>query len=77
MAVLSCCTEIMNIPQLLRGLAERVSASAWVKNAYGDPVVDGCPPAPAARSFTSDGTRFIHFDERQKMGPPWHLAIFF
>jgi uncharacterized spore protein YtfJ len=31
----------MNIQQLLQSLAERVSASASVKNVYGDPVVVG------------------------------------
>jgi hypothetical protein len=31
----------MNIQELLHGMAERVSASASVKNVYGDPVVVG------------------------------------
>jgi uncharacterized spore protein YtfJ len=31
----------MNIQELLQGMAERVSASASVKNVYGDPVVVG------------------------------------
>jgi len=40
----------MNIQQLLQSIAERVSASASVKNVYGDPVVVGNRTViPAAR----------------------------
>jgi uncharacterized spore protein YtfJ len=40
----------MNIQQLLQSMAERVSASAAVKNVYGDPVVVGNRTViPAAR----------------------------
>jgi uncharacterized spore protein YtfJ len=101
----------MNIQQLLQGMAERVSASASVKNVYGDPVVVGnrtvIPVAQIRYAFgggggnkdegegrgggggggrvsanpcgalevTSDGTRFIHFDERQKMGAALALGF--
>jgi uncharacterized spore protein YtfJ len=101
----------MNIQQLLQGMAERVSASASVKNVYGDPVVVGnrtvIPVAQIRYGFggggsnkdegegrgggggggrvsvnpcgalevTSDGTRFIHFDERQKMGAALALGF--
>ena len=98
----------MNIQQLLQGMAERVSASASVKNVYGDPLVVGnrtvIPVARIRYAFgggggnkdegegggggghvsagpcgalevTSDGTRFIHFDERQKIGAALALGF--
>jgi uncharacterized spore protein YtfJ len=101
----------MDIQQLLQSLAERVSASASVKNVYGDPVVVGSRTViPAARvryafgggggrpkgdgeapggggggkafaepcgavEITPEGTRFIAFDGRRKMGAA--LAIGF
>ena len=98
----------MNIQHLLQGMAERVSASASVKNVYGDPVVVGSHTViPVARiryafgggggngheheggdgggcvsagpcgalEVTSDGARFVQFDERQKIGAA--LAIGF
>jgi len=49
----------MNIQQLLQGLAERVSASASVKNVYGDPVVVGSrtliPAAQVRYAFGGGG----------------------
>jgi uncharacterized spore protein YtfJ len=98
----------MNIQQLLECMAERVSASASVKNVYGDPVVVGNRTViPVARirygfgggggnrheqegggggghvsagpcgalEVTPDGTRFIHFDERQKIGAALALGF--
>jgi uncharacterized spore protein YtfJ len=99
----------MNFHQLLQGMVERVSASASVKNVYGDPVVfgtrtvipvariryafgggggnkdeveggaggGGCVSASpcGALEVTSGGTRFIHFDERQKMGAALALGF--
>jgi len=104
----------MNIQQLLQSMAERVSASASVKNVYGDPVVAGdrtvIPAAQVHYAFggggggkpkgdieaeaegggggarvsarpcgvvevTPDGTRFIAFDDRRRMGAA--LAIGF
>ena len=38
---LPCSTEAMNIHELLEGVSERVSATASVKNVYGDPVTAG------------------------------------
>jgi uncharacterized spore protein YtfJ len=98
----------MNIQQLLQGMAERVSASASVKNVYGDPVVVGSHTViPVARiryafgggggnrheheggggggcvsagpcgalEVTSDGARFVHFDQRQKIGAALALGF--
>jgi uncharacterized spore protein YtfJ len=101
----------MDIQQLLQSMAERVSASASVKNVYGDPVVAGnrtvIPAAQVRYAFgggggrrkggeevpggggggnvsarpcgvvevTPEGTRFIGFDDRVRMGAA--LAIGF
>jgi uncharacterized spore protein YtfJ len=49
----------MNIQQLLQSMAERVSASAAVKNVYGDPVVAGnrtvIPAAQVRYAFGGGG----------------------
>jgi uncharacterized spore protein YtfJ len=51
----------MSIQQLLENLAERVSASASVKNVYGDPVVVGnrtvIPAAQVRYGFGAGGGR--------------------
>jgi uncharacterized spore protein YtfJ len=96
----------MDIQQLLQGMAERVSASASVKNVYGDPVVVGTrtvvPAAQVRYSFgggggnkrdreggggrvsarpcgalevTPEGTRFIAFDDRPRMGAALVLGV--
>jgi uncharacterized spore protein YtfJ len=54
-----CSTEPMNIQELLHSMAERVSASASVKNVYGDPVVVGTrtviPAAQVRYAFGGGG----------------------
>jgi uncharacterized spore protein YtfJ len=49
----------MNIQDLLRGIADRVSASASVKNVYGDPVSAGgrtiIPAAQVRYAFGGGG----------------------
>jgi uncharacterized spore protein YtfJ len=49
----------MNIQQLLQNIAERVSASASVKNVFGDPVVVGnrtlIPAAQVRYAFGGGG----------------------
>jgi uncharacterized spore protein YtfJ len=51
----------MDIQQLLQSMAERVSASASVKNVYGDPVVAGnrtvIPAAQVRYAFGGGGGR--------------------
>ena len=96
-------TEGMNVQDLLQGLADRLSASASVKNVYGDLVSAGgrtiIPAAQFSYAFgggggakgdahgeggggggkvsarpcgaleiTSEGTRFIAFADRRRMG---------
>ena len=100
----------MNIQELLQGMAERVSASASVRNVYGDPVVAGnrtvIPVAQVRYAFgggggkkdeseggggggggrvsarpcgalevTPEGTRFVEFDDRRKMGAALALGF--
>ncbi len=99
----------MNVQQLLQSMAERVSASASVRNVYGDPVVVGdrtvIPAAQVRYGFgggggtkneqeggggggggvsarpcgaleiTAEGTRFIAFDDRAKMGAALALGF--
>lgn len=100
----------MNIQQLLQGMAERVSASASVKNVYGEPVVVGnrtvVPAAQVRYAFgggggskgdaeaqngggggrvsarpygalevTPEGTRFIAFADRPRMGAALALGF--
>src|ERR1039458_1370588 len=75
MALLRFCSggraplEIMNIQQLLQGLAERVSASRSVANVYGDPVVVGSRTLiPAAQVRYAFGGGGGEKDERQGGG---------
>ena len=107
---ISCSTGSMSIQQLLQGMAERVAASASVKNVYGEPVVVGgrtvIPVAQVKYAFgggggrpkgddhaggggggrvsaqpcgvveiTPQGTRFIAFEERRKMGIALALGL--
>ena len=101
----------MDIQQLLQSMAERVSASASVKNVYGDPVVVGSrtviPAAQVRYAFgggggrpkgdgeatggggggkafanpcgaveiTPEGTRFIAFDDRRRMGAAFAIGF--
>ena len=100
----------MNVQDLLQGLADRVSASASVKNVYGDPVSVGdrtvIPAAQVRYAFgggcgakggahaeggggggkvsarpcgaleiTSEGTRFIVFADRRRMGTALALGF--
>lgn len=101
----------MNIQQLLQSMSERVSASASVKNVYGEPVAVGNRTViPAARiryafggggggakgdaeaqngggggrvsarpcgivEITPDGTRFIAFVNRRRMGAALALGF--
>jgi uncharacterized spore protein YtfJ len=100
----------MDIQQLLHSFAERVSASASVRNVYGDPVVVGdrtvIPVAQVGYAFgggggakaegaspngggggrvsarpcgalevTPEGTRFIDFADRPRMGAALALGF--
>lgn len=101
----------MNVHELLQSMAERVSASASVKNVYGDPVTVGnrtvIPAAQVRYGFggggggrpkdnaseggggggrmsarpcgalevTPEGTRFIPFTDRRRMGAALALGF--
>ena len=99
----------MNVQELLQTISERVSASASVKNIYGDPVAVGgrtvIPIAQVRYAFgggggqkdnsegggggggrvsalpfgalevSAEGTRFIAYDDRRKMGAALALGF--